>query len=57
MSNWADDKIYGYDPKTQKFTSVPGSQADGEILGIDGQVYLLKGEGAITVVNTGGSAS
>ena len=29
MSNWADDKIYGYNSKTQKFTSVPGSGRSG----------------------------
>jgi virginiamycin B lyase len=56
VSNWADDKIYGYDPATKKFSSVPGNGVR-QILGIPGQVYLPEGTGAITVINTGGSAS
>jgi virginiamycin B lyase len=56
VSNWADDKIYGYDPKTQKFSTAPGNGVR-QILGIDGQVYLPEGEGAITVINTGKAAS
>jgi len=56
VSNWADDKIYGYDPATKRFSSVPGNGVR-QILGIPGQVYLPEGQGAITVINTGGSAS
>jgi virginiamycin B lyase len=60
VSNFADNKTYAYDPKTQRFSSVPGSEANAsirQILGINGAVYLPEsGNAAITVVNTGASS-
>jgi virginiamycin B lyase len=57
VSNWGDNKVYSFDPKTLKFTAVPGSKSGAEIRQINGigdMVYLPEsGNASVMTVNAG----
>lgn len=56
VSNWGDNKVYSFDPKTLKFTAVPGSKNGAEIRQINGvgdMVYLPEsGNASVMTVNS-----
>ena len=60
VSNWRDNKVYSFDPKTLKFDSIPGSKSGAEIRQINGlgdMVYLPESGNASVMAVKAGSQS
>ena len=57
VSNWADNKIWSFDPKTNEFTAVPDSKSGADVRqinGANGVVFLGKsGNASVMQINTG----